>query len=652
MNGVVRRGALPVLIALLAGMLAALPSSAAPMWLAPSEWLSPDGAHPTEPQVAMNAAGDVVAVWQGEYDGGTKRIIQARVHPAGGTWSSSVDLSADPGTAVEPQVAIDAAGNATAVWRTDVVPSQIQATYRPAGGSWSAPVPISDPSMAARLPKLAVDPAGNAVAIWKNDGNGKVMAASRGAGGGAWTLYEEPLADSPIIQSNPDPRLALTMTPGGVAVAAWTFAVLFDRDVVQVSTLPLGGEWSDPETVSAMGVDGYDIDLASSPSGAVVIAWQHISGDTGEEFIQARILPSVGSAWGDTEDVSTPSTDAGEPEAGIDAAGNATVVWRRYDPVEDRDFVQTASRPAGGDWSDAEDLSGLEVDASGQDLAIAGSGAAVAVWLETTGDPATDNIVRTSRRPAGGVWTAPQDLTSGPTVGLAPHVGTDADGDAVAVWQVSDPSAGPIQIRGTGFDASPPELSGLSIPATGTVGQPVTTTVTAKDTWSTVSILWTFGDGTTGSGASVTKIYSAAGTYGVSVTATDAVGNTTTRTGSVVVAPGSNAVVPKPALTGVKLTKKTIHVLKSDEKPRATKLKLTLNVDAKVVVKLKRTQKVKGKAVKAKLAKSLDAGKRVIRLTSKVGGKKLPPGTYKVTVFAKNAAGKSAPKTVRLKIVS
>ena len=131
--------------------------------------------------------------------------------------------------------------------------------------------------MAARLPKLAVDPAGNAVAIWKNDGNGKVMAASRGAGGGAWTLYEEPLADSPIIQSNPDPRLALTMTPGGVAVAAWTFAVLFDRDVVQVSTLPLGGEWSDPETVSAMGVDGYDIDLASSPSGAVVIAWQHIS---------------------------------------------------------------------------------------------------------------------------------------------------------------------------------------------------------------------------------------------------------------------------------------------------------------------------------------------------------------------------------------
>ena len=58
-------------------------------------------------------------------------------------------------------------------------------------------------------------------------------------------------------------------------------------------------------------------------------------------------------------------------------------------------------------------------------------------------------------------------------------------------------------------------------------------------------------------------------------------------------------------MTGVKLTKKTIHVLKSDDKPRGTKLKLTLNVDAKVVVKLKRTQKVEGKTVKATLTKSL-----------------------------------------------
>jgi len=36
-----------------------------------------------------------------------------------------------------------------------------------------------------------------------------------------------------------------------------------------------------------------------------------------------------------------------------------------------------------------------------------------------------------------------------------------------------------------------------------------------------------------------------------------------------------------PALSGVRLTKEAIHVLGSDEKPRATTLELSLNVAAR-----------------------------------------------------------------------
>jgi hypothetical protein len=71
-----------------------------------------------------------------------------------------------------------------------------------------------------------------------------------------------------------------------------------------------------------------------------------------------------------------------------------------------------------------------------------------------------------------------------------------------------------------------------------------------------------------------------------------------------------------------------------------------------VVVKLKRTGKVDGKKVKAKLSKAMESGQRAIRLTSKVGGTLLVAGTYRITVRATNAVGSSAVRTVKLKVLS
>ena len=102
----------------------------------------------------------------------------------------------------------------------------------------------------------------------------------------------------------------------------------------------------------------------------------------------------------------------------------------------------------------------------------------------------------------------------------------------------------------------------------------------------------------------------------------------------------------------MKLTEKTIHVKGSDDSPKATKLKLKLNTDAKVKVVLKRTQKVDGKTVKATVKKALGKGSSAVKLTSKLGSKKLPPGTYKVTVTAKNSVGTSVAVHLKLKIVA
>ena len=68
----------------------------------------PSGPWPVTP-------GDVVAVWQ--RSNGANTIIEGAVRLAGGTWQAPVELSRPGENAESPQVAIDSAGDVTAVWR-------------------------------------------------------------------------------------------------------------------------------------------------------------------------------------------------------------------------------------------------------------------------------------------------------------------------------------------------------------------------------------------------------------------------------------------------------------------------------------------------------------------------------------------------------
>ena len=77
-----------------------------------------------------------------------------------------------------------------------------------------------------------------------------------------------------------------------------------------------------------------------------------------------------------------------------------------------------------------------------------------------------------------------------------------------------------------------------------TVGVPVNFTATATDISPVVQAAgftynWNFGDGTTGTGASPSHTYSAAGTYTVSVTATDEYGKSGTASGAIVISSAS-----------------------------------------------------------------------------------------------------------------
>ena len=148
-------------------------------WSVPQD-LSTAGEKASRPEVAIDARGDAVAVWQrltlaATFFVDARYAVQASTRPAGGSWSSvPQDLSTADQNAYEPQVALDAQGDAVAVWTKQIRSSVrvIQASTRPVGKSWGAAEDLSSDTGNADDPRVALGGQGNAVAAWRRgDGN-------------------------------------------------------------------------------------------------------------------------------------------------------------------------------------------------------------------------------------------------------------------------------------------------------------------------------------------------------------------------------------------------------------------------------------------------------------------------------------------------
>jgi hypothetical protein len=136
-------------------------------WEAPSTLSSSSSPSADFPQVALDATGDSVVVWENR--GAEVPPIQSATRPAGSdAWQSPVDLAGSTGKTYSPDVAMDANGEALAVWTNNG--SSIEAASSPAGAQWLSPTRISSTGPVSS-PLVAMDARGNAVAIWEGEGS-------------------------------------------------------------------------------------------------------------------------------------------------------------------------------------------------------------------------------------------------------------------------------------------------------------------------------------------------------------------------------------------------------------------------------------------------------------------------------------------------
>lgn len=520
---------------LVAALAVAAPSAwAAPAWLAQAD-LTATGENASVPAVAMNGAGDAVVAWQRA--SGTGFFAQASLRDAGTNFSTPLELG--PAGFEElgpPQAAIDGAGTAIVVWqRFDAMSTNtvVQAAIRPAGGSFGAPVPLSATGSGAVHPQIAMNAAGDAVVAWEHlvGQTMAVQAVVRPAGG----TFSAPVDLSAAGLSGPLPRVAID--GAGNATVVWTQAGPAGT-TVQVATRPAGGSWAPAADLSPAD-DAGSGRVATNGSGETIAVWTQADA-ANNTIVQASVRP-VGGAFEAPADLSAAGRDAVDPHVAIDAAGHAVAVWSRFDGSTR--VVQTASRPAGGAFGTPAGLSLAGGDARDPSVVANPAGDIVAAWQRSDG---ADTIVQAAVHRAGTGFGAISDLSAPGRDAVAPQLGIDADGDAIAAWQRSDGTNTVVQAAG--YDGAGPQLRGLNVPGTATRGTAATYSLSPLDVWSPVSSTqWSFDDGTTASGATVSHAFASVGAHAVTVSATDALGNATSATRVVSVAAPASLDPPPPA---------------------------------------------------------------------------------------------------------
>jgi hypothetical protein len=520
-----------MLFVLIVGMLATTAGSAsAAGWLEPNDISAANEEVDGRPQVAVDPAGNAVAIWERHVGG--EEIVEATERPAGGDWSKPEVLSLPDEEGERSQVTIDAAGTAIAVWFTEESPGAfvVRSAARPPGGEWSEPEDVSDSVSEAITPLLAVDAGSEAVAIWTafDSGDRIVQAAIRSADG-EWSDPED-LFEAGLVTPLEAPDVAIDAA--GNAIAVWRLEG--GNDIVQAAVRPAGGDWADPDDLSGAGEDAGEPAVAMNDAGEAVAVWRRLDGT--KDIIQAAVRPAGGD-WADPDDLSDASQNAAEPAVAIDEAGEAVAVWTRG-------IIQASTRPAGGEWADPDDLSAAGQHGTSPVVAMNIAVGAVAVWERPDG---TDLRVQATVRPPGGDWPKPDTLsTAGEDAGF-PEVALDAAGNAIAVFGRNGDD-GPF-VQASGYDFAAPRLSDLRIPATGTVGEPVTFGVSSFDDFP-FATSWTFGDGGSGAkGNTVSHVYTAPGAYPVTVSAVDAGGNTSTQIGAIAIAAATKPPPPRRQIT-------------------------------------------------------------------------------------------------------
>lgn len=201
------------------------------------------GAH-----VAMDEQGNAMVIWQESVDGDKDNIFAKPYRD--GDWGPAVTIQSEPSDAGNCHLAVDGAGNFTAVWIQSVPSGSDHAIWSNSyeNGAWGEAEVISDGINVAYEPELAVNRDGVAIAVWQQENVINVInlyANIRSEG--AWG---EPFQVPTVSDCALSPHVAIDGQ--GDAVVLWFDSLTGTGNLYATSLV--GGSWDEPAVVGQASV--------------------------------------------------------------------------------------------------------------------------------------------------------------------------------------------------------------------------------------------------------------------------------------------------------------------------------------------------------------------------------------------------------------
>jgi hypothetical protein len=406
-------------------------------WISSALIESQDLGSAVAPQITLDASGNALAVWQ-QSDGTRFSIWANRFTPSTG-WGSAVLIETDDtGDASSPQIAIDSKGDAIAIWQqadSSGTVSIYANRFSAITDNWANPVLVETGAQDSFNPKVVLDASGNALAVWQQlDGLRTSIWANR------FTHTSSTWGVAQQIEENNDgdatsPQIAVN--PSGNAIAVWE-----QRDSTGLPSIWANGftpsiGWGRAVPIET-GIGSAEApQVAIDASSNVVAVWQQSDG------IQMNIWANrftTSGRWASAVLIGTnDSGNAITPQVAFDGIGNAMAVWNQHNGIGSTIHFNRLSASS-NTWGQALpiDINTNLGNASHPQVSFNANGLGFVVWQQSE---STNTVVGHSRFVPNSGWGRAFILggtTNNVTNARAAQIAINASGDAMAVWQQSD----------------------------------------------------------------------------------------------------------------------------------------------------------------------------------------------------------------------